>query len=85
MIYYFRDNVPVIAVQTWPLEGNLYEGEATAGLIPTFFSEDPGTAKEAISTNIQRAHKDYQRLSKAFFMPETVEQAEALQIVKKPR
>ena len=81
----FRDNVPVMNIQTWPLDGALYEGEATAGLIPTYFSEDPVAAKEAIATNIPRSHKDYQRLTKAFFMPETIGQAEALQIVRKPR
>ena len=57
MINNFRDNVPVMNIQTWPLEGALYEGEATAGLIPTYFSEDPEAAKEAIATNIPRSHK----------------------------
>jgi len=72
-------------VASWPLEANMYEGEATAGPVPTFFTEDQEAAKEAMTTNPARTHKDYQRIIKAFFMPELVQPGEAVQIVRKPR
>ena len=51
----------------------------------TFFSEDIESTREAITTNIKRAHSDYQRLTRAFFMPELVSLEEALSLIKKPR
>ena len=38
-----------------------------------------------MTANLARSHKDYQRIIKAFFMPELVQPAEAVEMVKKPR
>jgi hypothetical protein len=81
----FRDNVPTIAVASWPAETRLFSGDDTAGPIHTLFSEDIEATKEAISENLVRAHSDLQRLMKMFIMPETVDMEEALALVKKPR
>lgn len=63
----------------------MYEGEATAGPVPTLFAEDPVASKESLLSGSDRAHADYQRLVKVFFMPENVTMEEAIGIAKKPR
>jgi len=82
---FFSDNVPALQLGEWPLEAAMYEGEATAGPVPTFFSEDPVATTDALKTNTVKAHSDYQRIAKAFFMPEVLLAEEAIAMVKKPR
>jgi hypothetical protein len=77
--------VPVINLGQWPLEATLYEGEKTAGPVPTLFSEDPEASRSALEAGVVKAHQDYQRAAKCFLMPETINLAEAMAIVKKPR
>ena len=81
----FSDNVPALQLGEWPLEATMYEGEATAGPVPTFFSEDPVATTDALKANTVKAHSDYQRIAKAFFMPEVLLAEEAIAMVKKPR
>jgi hypothetical protein len=80
-----RDNVPTIELATWSAEARLFNGDDTAGPVPTFFSDEMEAAKEAMMDNPRRVHQDLQRLMKMFIMPETVSLEEAIAIVKKPR
>jgi hypothetical protein len=77
--------VPTVAVAAWPAEARLFNGEDTAGPVPTFFTDDIEAAREAVRDNVKRTHQDLQRLMKMFVMPETVSLEEAIAIVKKPR
>ena len=63
----------------------MFEGDSVAGPIPTLFGEDIIASKSAISANPERAFSDFQRLVRAFFMPETLQPEEAPNFVKKPR
>jgi hypothetical protein len=81
----FRDNVPTIKLTSWEVTTRLFNGEAAAGPVPALFSEDITASLSALLENPQRAHQDIQRAMKSFFMPETVELEEALQLIKKPR
>jgi hypothetical protein len=80
-----RDNVPTIALTAWNVEAKLFNGDDTAGPVPTFFTDEIEAAKEAMMDNPRRLHQDLQRLMKMFIMPETVSLEEALAIIKKPR
>jgi hypothetical protein len=84
-LHFHRDNVPVIDLGQWPLEATLFEGDKTAGPVPTLFSEDPEASKAALEAGAVNAHKDYQRAAKCFLMPETINLDEACAVVKKPR
>lgn len=70
---------------TWPLEATTFNGDSTAGPVPTLFAEDVEGASEAINSNPARAHADIQRLARVFYMPEILTPTEATQLVKKPR
>jgi hypothetical protein len=83
--YLKRDNIPVINLGQWPLEASLFEGDSTAGPVPTLFSEDPEAARSALEANVAKAHQDYQRAAKCFLMPETVNLVDAMAVIKKPR
>lgn len=63
----------------------MFEGELTAGPIPTLFAEGTEESRLAICNNASLAHKDVQRMAKMFLSPEYVEGEEALQLTKKPR
>jgi hypothetical protein len=77
--------VPVIELACWQLNCAQFDGDSTAGPIPTLFSEDPDSSLENLKKSVQKAHHDYQRAAKAFMMPELVDLEEALQLLKKPR
>ena len=77
--------MPTILVKAWALDTPMFEGEETAGPIPTFFAEEVDTSREALNNNPVRGHADYQRLVRTFFMPEIIGVDEAPSIVKKPR
>lgn len=72
-------------LQTWELEGNMYDGDIAAGPVPTYFSEDLEGTRANMEASLARLHSDGQRLARAFFMPETVTIEEAAPIIKKPR
>ena len=72
-------------MMSWGLDCLMFEGDSVAGPIPTLFGEDITASKAAISANSERAFSDYQRLVRAFFMPETLQLEEAPGFVKKPR
>ena len=72
-------------LMSWGLDCLMFEGDSVAGPIPTLFGEDIIASKSAISANPERAFSDFQRLVRAFFMPETLQPEEAPNFVKKPR
>jgi hypothetical protein len=80
-----RDNVPVLLLDAWELQAKLFDGEVAAGPVPALFSEDADSSTEALKANPKKAHQDLQRAAKIFMMPETVDLADALAIVKRPR
>ena len=82
---YSSDNVPTMLLMSWGLDCQMFEGDSVAGPIPTLFGEDIIASKSAISANPERAFSDFQRLVRAFFMPETLQPEEAPNFVKKPR
>jgi hypothetical protein len=63
-IIFIRDNVPVISLETWPLNCALFDGLSTAGPIPTLFSEDVAATLDNIRKNVQKSHHDIQRAMK---------------------
>ena len=81
----FRDNVPTMMLSSWDLECSLYDGETTAGPVPTLFAEEVEVAKEAITADPSKAHSDYLKIARTFFMPETIGIEDAVAMVKKPR
>ena len=70
---------------SWGLDCQMFKGDSVAGPIPTLFGEDINASKSAISANPERAFSDFQRLVRAFFMPETLQPEEAPNFVKKPK
>jgi hypothetical protein len=77
--------VPTIAAATWPVECKLFEGENTAGPVPTMFADDIESSRSAIEANSRRGHQDLQRMMRMFLMPENILLEEAQAITKKPR
>jgi hypothetical protein len=84
-IFMFRDNVPTVELALWNLGATLFEGEVAAGPVPVLFSDDPEASLTALESGTLKAHSDLQKIARTFFMPETVQLAEALNVVKKPR
>jgi hypothetical protein len=81
----FRDIVPTVELASWNLRATLFEGEIAAGPVPVLFSDDPEASLTALESGTLKAHSDLQKIARTFFMPETVQLAEALNVVKKPR
>ena len=77
--------MPTMLVHSWSLDCQMFKGVTVAGPIPTFFGEDPGASIAAISNNSEQAFTNYQRLVRAFFMPETIQLEDSPNLVKKPR
>lgn len=77
--------MPTVLLKAWHLQANLFDGERLAGPVPTLFSEEPEAAALAIAGDALKAHWDLNKISKAFFMPETISIKEALAVLKKPR
>jgi hypothetical protein len=74
-----------VELASWPLGAVLFDGDTTAGPCPVLFSEDPESSVAALEANPDKAHKDYSKVARSFFMPEYVKLKEALAVVKKPR
>jgi len=81
----FRDNVPAILLKEWDLEANMWEGETTAGLVPTLFADNVQDARTAFMENSAKSHADILKLARSLFMPELIDMEEAKALVKKPR
>ena len=82
---FFRDDVPTIRLSAWPLQCDIFDGDAAAGPIPTLFSQEPDVTSQNILGNLSKAHNDLQRLAKVFFLMESVCQEDCPALLKKPR
>ena len=56
-----------------------------AGPVPSLYSDDPDASLAGITSDPLKSHWDLQKISKSFFMAETVTVAEAVTMLKKPR
>ena len=63
----------------------MFEGEETAGLVPTLFSEQVEAALEAINNDPIKAHYDVGKANRLLFIPECLSLSEAVSIIKKLR
>ena len=72
-------------MSTWELGAVLFDGETTAGPVPTLFADNVEASKAALEAAPEKAHADYLKIARTFFMPETISMEDALSVVKKPR
>ena len=77
--------MPAILLKEWDLEANMWEGESTAGLVPTLFADNVQDARTAFMENTAKSHADILKLARSLFMPELIDMEEAKALVKKPR
>lgn len=81
----YRDVVPTVLLQGWPLNTDLFDGETISGMVPTLFAENVEVAEEAINADPIKAHYDCQKLNRIFTVPESFSLKEATAFIKKPR
>ena len=74
------DNLPIILIKSWPLEAALFDREQLAG--PSLYSKDLDSAQTTIKGDPLKAHWEFNKIAKTFFMTESVTTAEALAIIK---
>ena len=80
-----RDNIPTVRVASWPIQADLFDGEAAGGPVPTLFSPDPDASLAAISGDVAKAHHDLQKLAKIFSAMENIDLSKCAALIKKPR
>ena len=57
-----EDNVAVVSVHTWELNGVYFEGDITSGPVPIFFAEDVEKAAECLDADPDRVLEDHTKL-----------------------
>jgi hypothetical protein len=80
-----RDNIPTIVINQWEITADYLEDNLLDGVMPVLFADDVTAAENAISEAPLVAKKDLERLAKMYFVPETLNLAQAEDMVKKPR
>jgi hypothetical protein len=63
----------------------MWDGDILAGPVPTLFAEDADLSSEALAGDPAKAHGDLAKLYRAFFMPEHLQLADAVELLRKPR
>ena len=81
----FSDNLATMQLARWPLEASLFDGELSAGPVPSLYSVEPDKTEAAIKDNVLKAHWDLNKIAKAFFMAENLTRNAAFEFIKKPR
>ena len=76
MLYIYSDNLPTVLIKSWPLEADLSDGDQLAGPVPSLYSHDPDASLAGITSDPLKSHWNLQKISKSFFMAETVTVAE---------
>ena len=76
MLYIYSDNLPTVLIKSWPLEADLSDGDQLAGPVPSLYSDDPDASLAGITSDPLKSHWNLQKISKSFFMAETVTVAE---------
>lgn len=84
-VYYSRDYVPTVLLETWPLAATMWDGEELGGPVPTMFAVDGTAALANMLKAPGRLHGDLMKFGRLFGVVEHVEMAKAVQIIKKPR
>ena len=64
---------------------DLFYGDQLAGPVPSLYSDDPDAALAGILSDPLKSHWDLQKISKSFFLAETVTVSEAMAVIKKTR
>ena len=77
--------MPTIHINAWPLSATLFDGEIAGGPVPTLFASDEAAALNGVNSDLEKARWDVNKLSKVFFISESVYLKEALALLKKPR
>ena len=85
MLYIYSNNLPTVLIKSWPLEADLFDRDQLAGPVPSLYSDDPDASLAGITSDPLKSHWDLQKISKSFFMAETVTVAEAVTMLKNPR
>lgn len=81
----YRDSLPTVHLQAWPLSACLFDGELAAGPVPTLYAEDPEAVIDIIGRDLIKLHSDISKINKIFFAAETLSVGEAAALLKKPR
>jgi hypothetical protein len=79
----YRDNVPAVCLQQFPLTADLYEDDFVTGVRPILFAENPADAEAVVMINQDVARRDIMKLQKAFFAPENLSSVEAVKVCKR--
>ena len=46
-----EDNVAVVQIHSWPIQGTVFDGQIARGPVPVFFSEDPVLTARCLNEN----------------------------------
>ena len=77
-----EDNVAVVQIYSWPIQGTVFDGQIARGPVPVFFSEDPVLTARCLNENpksilfwhtrVMDGYATHQRLNFRFPKPLTV-------------
>ena len=72
-----EDNVAVVQIYSWPIQGTVFDGQIARGPVPVFFSEDPVLTARCLDehpksilfwhTRVMDRYATHQRLNFPFF------------------
>ena len=72
-----EDNVAVVQIYSWPIQGTVFDGQIARGPVPVFFSEDPVLTARCLNENpksilfwhtrVMDRYATHQRLNFPFF------------------
>ncbi len=81
----FRDRVPTVLLEEWPLSCRLFDGEMVSGPVPTLFSDRPDAARLALEGDPERACQDLAKIFRKFAIHEYIPAGLGWETVLKPR
>ncbi len=81
----FRDAVPTVLAAEWDTYADLFDGEQAKGPVPRLFALNPSEARENLSNNPERAHKDLQRIYGRLGVTEHIPPNAAFDLIVNPR
>jgi hypothetical protein len=83
--HFFRDNIPTVVLQKWPLQAILFDEQVLAGPVPLLFADDQDISRENMLADMGRLHVDINCINRAFFAPEYINLKDALALINAPR
>ncbi len=81
----FKDAVPTVLAAEWDTYADLFDGEQAKGTVPRLFALNPAEARENLSNNPERAHKDLQRIYGRLGVTEQIPPTAAFALIVSPR